>query len=105
VTIKTPFSSATISAKYTANAAAGNKTVVKSVKLRPRGSHTFPEMKDSSGALMPITNISGRMVKRKFSFPVAPFATGANNNLRFRIYIKCPKVVWKLEAVDGKNVK
>jgi hypothetical protein len=81
-----------------------NKAVVRATI--PIGkSFTFGERKEEGGTnrFMIISTISGRIAKKTFSFLTEPFATGQNQNLRFRLYVKCPKVVWKLEAVDGKN--
>jgi hypothetical protein len=54
---------------------------------------------------IPITTVSGRIMGRNFTFPTQPYTTGVNFNLAFSIYVKCPKVVWKLTDVDGQKVK
>jgi hypothetical protein len=67
-------------------------------------SYTFGERAEGYSSFMIISAISGTIAKKKFTFLTEPFTTGQNENLRFRLYVKCPKVVWKLEAVDGKNI-
>jgi hypothetical protein len=66
---------------------------------------SFLRMQGGAKTAIPITNVSGRIMGRNFTFSTQPYTSGVNFNLAFSIYVKCPKVVWKLVEVDGKKVK